>query len=193
MSTPSFASTSSSSSMIDEETRQIIIKKTWCHGQLVAPIYSLVLIWWYFASNDDDDDDDDTDDDNDDANKVSKWILWIPICYFPLWCYLSYKNIFGTIVDLSISKEIIWGGLMTEICHIIVLIQSLSNIQNTMNLLLCISSILFLIETAAFLLVVFTLRPRNNNNETEGQQQYSTTGSTASSGGGNYQYHDTIL
>jgi hypothetical protein len=159
--------------MIDEETRQIIIKKTWCHGQLVAPIYSIVLLWWYFASDGDD---------------VSKWTLWIPICYFPFWCYLSYKNVFGTAVDLSISK-IAWGGLMTEACHIIVLIQSLKNIQNTMNLLLCISSILFLIETAAFLLVVCTLRPRNDNsNSMEQPPDSASTG-----GGGNYQYHDTML
>jgi hypothetical protein len=159
--------------MIDEETQQIIIKKTWCHGQLVAPIYSIVLLWWYFASDDDD--------------VLSKWTLWIPMCYFRFWCYLSYKNIVGTAVDLSISK-ITWGGLMTEVCHIIVLIQSLKNIQNTMNLLLCISSTLFLIKTATFLLDVCTLGPRNDNsNSIEQLPDSASTG-----GGGNYQYHDTM-
>jgi len=34
--------------MVDEETRQILLRKTWCHGQAILPAYSaLLLAWWW--------------------------------------------------------------------------------------------------------------------------------------------------
>ncbi len=35
-------------SIIDEETRRMILRKTWCHGQSILPLYSVVLLaWWW--------------------------------------------------------------------------------------------------------------------------------------------------
>jgi hypothetical protein len=127
-------------SWIDEETRQVVLKKTWCHGQLVAPLYSVVLLWWYFS-------------------KTLSVVIWIPILYFPFWCYLSYKNVFA---DFSFPKVMI-GGIIAEICHIIVLTQSIrSGLDQTTNMILCVASSLFLVETLAFLCVVMALRPRES-------------------------------
>jgi hypothetical protein len=128
---------SSSTPLIDEETRQMVIKKTWCHGQLVAPMYSIVLLWWYFAG-------------------PRATILWFPILYFPCWCYWSYKNVFG---DFSF-QQVLAGGILAELCHAIVLILAIRAglDQSTSNLIICIAAGLFLIETAAFLCVVTALR-----------------------------------
>ena len=135
---PLISQSSSPPSWIDEETRQVVLKKTWCHGQLIAPGYSLVLLWWYFAKN---------------SLSIA---VWFPILYFPCWCYLSYKNVFS---DFSYQK-LLGGGILAEICHGIVLAQSLKGgLSVTTNLILCIASSLFLVETFAFLCVVTALRP----------------------------------
>jgi hypothetical protein len=146
-------------SWIDEETRQMVLKKTWCHGQLVAPIYSVVLLWWYFSQK-------------------QSVVLWFPILYFPYWCYLSYKNVFS---DFSYPK-LLAGGVLAELSHIIVLAQTIrSGLDQTVNLLLCIASSLFLFETFAFLCVVTALRP---------DEATSATGSSTLLGSG-YPYHDS--
>jgi hypothetical protein len=141
--------------MIDDETREVVIKKTWCHGQLVAPGYSFVLLWWYLKRRD----------------QLSA-LLWLPILYFPLWCYVSYKNVFG---DFS-YRTITAGGIMAEMCHLVVLIETLKNLKDTMYLILCIASTLFLIETAAFLCVVTALRPKEfRPNNIVGHSSYQET------------------
>jgi hypothetical protein len=156
---PLISSSGPPPSWIDEETRQVVLKKTWCHGQLVAPIYSLVLLWWHFS-------------------KSLSIVVWIPILYFPFWCYLSYKNVFA---DFSLPNVMI-GGIVAEICHIIVLTQTIrSGLDQTTNMILCVVSSLFLVETLAFLCVVMALRPR------ESAVANPTTFLVSS----NVQYHDS--
>ncbi len=119
-----------------------MIKKTWCHGQLVAPLYSILILWWYAAH----------------GWELSVSLIF-PICYFPYWCYLSYRNVF---VDFS-YKTVLVGGILAEVGHLIVILQSVKDLSNTMNLLLFIASGLFLIETAAFLCVVTALKPTDSS------------------------------
>ncbi|KAG7358075.1 hypothetical protein IV203_014662 [Nitzschia inconspicua] len=164
---PLISPSNPSPSWIDEDTRQMVLKKTWCHGQLVAPIYSVVLLWWYFS------------------HRRSVLILWIPILYFPYWCYLSYKNVFA---DFSYPK-LLAGGIMAELCHLLVLIQSIrAGLDQTTNLLLCIASGLFLFETFAFLCVVSAFRPNESSVEVMSDRTSTTLMMGSSS---NYPYHDS--
>ena len=59
--------------IVDEETRQIILRKTWCHGQAVLPLYSIVLLSWCF---------------NLDAHPFQ---LVLAAIVFPIWSWYSYQ------------------------------------------------------------------------------------------------------
>lgn len=134
---PLIVSSNPPPSWMDEETRQMVLKKTWCHGQLVAPLYSVAIMWWYFSHH-------------------LLLVLWVPILYFPCWCYMSFQNVF---TDFSYPM-LLAGGLAAEMCHGIVLMQAVGvGLDQTANLLFCIASGLFLFETFAFLCVVTALRP----------------------------------
>lgn len=129
--------------MIDQETKQIIIQKTWCHGQAVAPVYGMVCLWWFIS------------------NDFAPFILLIPSLFLPYWCYLSYRSIF---VDFS-YKTILIGGILAEAAHIIVFYVAYTATHNTTQILMLVASILFFVETAAFLGVVTTFRPRFSSSD----------------------------
>mmetsp|Transcript_97443 Transcript_97443/g.146035 ORF Transcript_97443/g.146035 Transcript_97443/m.146035 type:complete len:156 (+) Transcript_97443:374-841(+) len=124
--------------MIDQETKQILIQKTWCHGQAIAPVYGTVCLWWYVT------------------NEFQPTALLLPSLFLPYWCYLSYRSIF---VEFSYRKILV-GGVLAQISHIIVFVVALESVAKTMHLLMCIASALFFVETLAFLLVVTAFRPR---------------------------------
>jgi hypothetical protein len=129
--------------MIDQETKQILIQKTWCHGQAIAPVYGVACLWWYITNN------------------FQPTVLLFPSLFLPYWCFLSYGSIF---CEFS-YKTILVGGLLAEISHIIVFLVALKSVEKTMHLLMCIASILFFVETLAFLLVVTAFRPRPNGSQ----------------------------
>jgi hypothetical protein len=76
--------------------------------------------------------------------------------FLPYWCYLSYRSIF---VEFSF-KTIVIGGALAEFSHVLVFTVTIQALDKTMHLLMCIASILFFVETAAFLAVVTAFRPR---------------------------------
>ena len=76
--------------MIDDETRDMIIKKTWCHGQAIMPIYGVVLLWWYLRYNDDAEDEGSSSSSSQDRPLA----LLIAALFLPYWCYISYRSIF---------------------------------------------------------------------------------------------------
>lgn len=66
----------SAMSIVDEETRQLILRKTWCHGQSILPIYSVVLLaWWWHL-------------DKHPAQLVLASLV------LPLWAWYSYQWVF---------------------------------------------------------------------------------------------------
>ena len=132
--------------MIDEETKQVLIQKTWCHGQAVAPVYGVICFWWYIR------------------NSFQPPALLLPSLFLPYWCYLSYRSLFG---NGFCYRTILIGGILVEISHAIVFVIALRklNVEKTaMTMLMCISSILFFVETFAFLVVVTAFRPSLSNN-----------------------------
>uniref|UniRef100_A0A7S4VUQ5 Uncharacterized protein n=1 Tax=Ditylum brightwellii TaxID=49249 RepID=A0A7S4VUQ5_9STRA len=137
--------------LIDAETKDIIIKKTWCHGQAVMPIYGIFLLWWFISRG------------------YQPLILVFPAIFLPYWCFLSYRSIF---VEFS-YRTILIGGAFVEVSHAIVFsvailsmktqsggTETSSSGKHATDLLLCIAAGLFFIETLAFLGVVTALRPR---------------------------------
>jgi hypothetical protein len=171
--------------LIDNETRTIIIQKTWCHGQLLAPLYGLLCWIWFFRQEQQQQQ---TNNDNIYYSTVSANIILIYSgIILPLWCYVSYRNVF---IKFS-SRVLLIGGILVEIAYISVFvlsiqeihrISSFSTINNTTTnnynlsksyfMLMTIASGLFAIETFVFILVATTLHKHINNNRS--QQQDST-------------------
>ena len=106
--------------------------------QAIMPVYGLICLYWFLSG--------------DDFQPMS---LLFPSLFLPYWCYLSYRSIFK---EFS-YKTILIGGVLAEISHIIVFIVALTEIDKTMHLLMCITSVLFFVETIAFLAVVTIFHP----------------------------------
>jgi hypothetical protein len=126
--------------LVDEETRKIILKKTWCHGQLILPAFSFLYLYLFIFQN----------------HKV--YFLYAAIV-LPCWSYASYRAVF---IRYSIRVLLI-GGLLVELAHAGILIVALQSPSTSLGLLLIIASVLFLIETAAFLGVATLFRPPNED------------------------------
>ena len=124
--------------LVDEDTKKILIKKTWCHGQAICPVYGIIVIWWYFN------------------NELHPLSLIFAGIFLPYWCYLSYKSVF---VQFD-YQMLLMGGFLAEVSHVIVFRQAMQHLDRPWYMVLFIASILFFIETAAFLGVVTAFRPR---------------------------------
>lgn len=129
--------------LVDAETRQVIIQKTWCHGQAVCPVYGIVILWWYFD------------------NGLRPVSLILPGLFLPYWCYLSYRSIF---INFH-YKTVLIGGLLAELSHGIVFFVAIQDLKKTMHMIVFLASLLFFVETAAFLGVVTVFQPRENSGE----------------------------
>jgi hypothetical protein len=138
--------------LVDAETKKIIIKKTWCHGQAICPVYGIVILWWYVE------------------NGFRPKSLIFPGLFLPYWCYLSYRSIF---VNFD-YRTILIGGLLAELSHAIVFSVALQHLDKTMHMIIFIASILLFVETAAFLGIVTAFRPRDRPGD-------NNTGSSESS------------
>lgn len=154
---------------IDEETCVLILKKTWCHGQLVLPVFSVIYLYIFFTVS------------SMTIRTDVNWILLYAAVVLPIWSYFSYQKMISSMAAPSSAAFWILAALV-QVAHAGVFVYSLQT--DTTNLLLMISSGLFLVETFAFLLVVRFL----GNTSTSGsrqQQQYefddSGVGPTASS------------
>jgi hypothetical protein len=129
--------------MMDESTKDLVLKKTWCHGQAIAPIYGLICLIWF-------------------AHNKSIDLLYAGLL-LPIWSYLSYRAVF---TEYSFSTLMI-GGLLVEVAHGLVFRESLrAGLDQTSHLLMCIASGLFFVETFAFLVVVYAIRKPTSHTTT---------------------------
>lgn len=132
-------------SMLDEDTRRLVIQKTWCHGQVLAPVYGILCLIWF-------------------SSEGNPWLLYAGIL-LPVWCYVSYRSVF---VDFS-PRQLVIGGILVEIAYVAVFSLTIPNVKRgnssygqqgggaAFYMLLCIASALFAVETFAFLVVALTL------------------------------------
>lgn len=132
--------------LIDAETKQIVIQKTWCHGQAVCPVYGIVILWWFVDSG------------------FKPLALIFPGLFLPYWCYLSYRSIF---IQFD-YRTILIGGLLVELSHAIVFLVAMKHLDKTMHMIIFLASLLFFIETAVFLGVVTAFRPQARSEDNAG-------------------------
>jgi hypothetical protein len=133
--------------LFDEETRELILKKTWCHGQLVLPLFAILYAVEFVRPTS--------------LHQFNGWFLFAAVV-FPFWSYISY-NIIARPGRYPL-RPLLGGGLLVELAHAGILHTVMpTSRKSTMDLLLVIASGLFLIETAAFLCVAWKLRPAENH------------------------------
>ena len=123
--------------LLDEDTKIIVIKKTWCHGQLIAPLYGFLSAYWAFSAS------------------INDLRLWIAALVMPIWSFSSWKSISST----PSYKMLLYGGCIVELCHLGIFTVAIRHTETILGLLMLIASILFFVETAAFLCVASWLRP----------------------------------
>lgn len=117
----------------------MVLKKTWCHGQVLAPAMGLLCLVWF-------------------AYQPSLGLLYAGIV-LPSWCYVSYRNVFGSIQPW----QLVAGGVMVELAYLAILVLAVPNARNTSDpsrnwyTLLSVASGLLAFETLAFLAVALTL------------------------------------
>mmetsp|Transcript_16046 Transcript_16046/g.30750 ORF Transcript_16046/g.30750 Transcript_16046/m.30750 type:complete len:173 (-) Transcript_16046:188-706(-) len=142
----------------DEETRQLILKKTWCHGQAILPIYSIILIfWWYHL-------------------ETRPIILLAGAFILTYWSWTSYHELFHVIngthhqnnstrhdsiltQQSARHRKLCTLGFFAMFSHLATFAIAIPRCkENTMNMLMSIVSGLLFIETGAFLAVFTALR-----------------------------------
>lgn len=128
--------------IVDEETRRLILKKTWCHGQAVLPVWTIViLVWWWHLES-------------------KPFQLVLSALIFPPWSIYSYK----TVIALDERNgalpypNICGFGVLAMLAHLLVFLVAIQDLSDTFHMLLTVASGLFFVETGAFLLVVTAFR-----------------------------------
>lgn len=117
----------------------MVLRKTWCHGQVVAPAFGLLCLIWF-------------------AHHPSLWLLYAGIV-LPAWSYVSYRNVFGTMRPV----HLVAGGVAVELAYLAVLLEALPGAKDRNDpsrawyTMLCIGSGLLAFETLAFLVVALTI------------------------------------
>ena len=152
--------------MIDEETRLLILKKTWCHGQSILPIYAIVLLLWWWNLEE------------------HSFQLVLAAIYLPVWAWYSYNSVL--IIDESGTlpySKVCTFGVTAMLAHLLVFMVAVRELSDTGHMLMMIASALLFVETFAFLLVVTAFRheirtsPQNepfnhNNHDDENANMY---------------------
>jgi len=128
----------------EEDTRRLILKKTWCHGQLVLPLFAAWYLWLFFQQG-------------------RGWSFLYAAIVLPCWSYLSWTAVSSSTSAAAAGNgngnkfpSLVVGGILAELAHLAVLANAVRDgtTGNATNLLLAIASGLLLFETAAFLFVL---------------------------------------
>jgi hypothetical protein len=121
---------------MDKETKQIVIQKTWCHGQALAPFYGIACGYWATQQS------------------SGRLRLLVAAVLLPAWSVVSYRSIFVH----PKYRTIVAGGALTMVAHIGVFSVAIQELSDTFHLFMCIASGLFFVETGAFLMVATFFR-----------------------------------
>jgi hypothetical protein len=131
--------------LVDEDTRRLLLKKTWCHGQLVLPLFAV----WYFLLF---------------VQGSAGLVFLYAALVLPAWSYGSWVYVRDETNNTISRHQFLAGGCLVELAHLGVLLSACRDLSSTQNLFLVIVSGLFLVETAAFLMVVaFCRRPASHS------------------------------
>lgn len=129
--------------LVDEETRRLLLKKTWCHGQSILPLYSVYLLFRWLSTG-------------------YPLPLLLGACVLPVWSFFSYRSVVAIDNEGGSRKlpyrNVCVFGVVAMMTHLSIFIYVRGNLSEKGNMLMLVASGLFLIETCAFLLVVTALR-----------------------------------
>mmetsp|Transcript_39427 Transcript_39427/g.85028 ORF Transcript_39427/g.85028 Transcript_39427/m.85028 type:complete len:149 (+) Transcript_39427:188-634(+) len=128
-------------SVVDEETRQLILRKTWCHGQAILPIYSVALLtWWWHL----------------DTRPLQ---LILASAVLPVWAWYSYHAVLVIDRNGTLPYTNICGfGVVAMLAHSLTFLVAIQHLADTVHMLVAVASGLFFVETGAFLIVVTAFR-----------------------------------
>jgi hypothetical protein len=121
---------------LDADATAVVLKKTWCHGQAIGPLYGAVCLYLYASNN------------------LSVGLLVAGIV-LPIWSYVSYRAVFCNYN----YRVVLLGGALAMLCHLWVFLIALPYVTETRFLFLTLAAALLFLETLAFLGVVVVLRP----------------------------------
>lgn len=125
--------------LIDEKDKKFLLKKLWCHGQLLSPIMGIIMTVWSILEFDN--------------LLVIEFIYCIiAIILLPIWSISSWRSMNGKSPKASVLIKI---GIFLLCYYIgIIIITAKYSSSSTFTLGLLIFTILMLIETSAYLIMV---------------------------------------
>lgn len=103
----------SSSSLVDEETRQIILKKTWCHGQLVLPAFAALYVWLALFRG------------------YNPFVFLYAAIVLPTWSFYSFQAVSSSYVPV---RQLCCGVVLVEVAHLGVLVVAAQDLSTALNM-----------------------------------------------------------
>ena len=125
--------------LIDEADKKFLLKKLWCHGQLLSPIAGITITVWSILE----------------INNllIIEFIYCIiAIVILPIWSFCSWRSMNGKSPKASLLLKC---GIILLLYYIGIIIITAKYLSlSTFTLCLFIFMILLLIETSAYLIMV---------------------------------------
>ena len=123
---------------------RFLLKKLWCHGQLVAPVQAGAYSYWAVAATD--------------AQVLfaERVLLIVSAAVLPLWSYVSWTRMKRQ--GLHAVHTILWLGGFIEVLHTVVCVVAAQKLDNLANKVIFIVTLLHVVETFMYLFAVYCLQ-----------------------------------
>eukprot|EP00438_Fugacium_kawagutii_P013076 Skav213377 [mRNA] locus=scaffold797:150678:151321:+ [translate_table: standard] len=145
------------SEFLDAATSRLLIKKTWCHGQIVAAFQGVLYFAWGYESTE--------------ISNTWRRILMSSIVLLPIWSIVSWRSMKGRRAYHAWIILVFGSALLVFYAAVIWI--ALQDDQNLYQLGLVILTALQCMETSAYLVVVACLKDSLLEDDTDAQYQYS--------------------
>ena len=140
---------------LDAATSRLLMKKTWCHGQIIAAFQGMFYAYWGLCSSN--------------MPQACRILLGLSAVALPVWTWTSWCAMHGR---TSFHGKLILGfGSALLVLYIAIFQIALRDSDNPLQLAAMIVTALQFVETLAYLLVVAWLRDALV--EDTSQDQYS--------------------
>eukprot|EP00435_Cladocopium_sp_Y103_P060786 s1576_g22.t1 len=141
--------------ILDAATSRLLMKKTWCHGQVVAAFQGVLYFAWGYESTD--------------LSTTQRALLMFSILLLPIWSIVSWRSMQGR--RAYYAWLILLFGAILLVFYAAVIWFALEDDQNPYQLGLVILTALQCMETSAYLVVVACLK--ESLEEDDSDVQYS--------------------
>ena len=127
---------------ISAATAHLLMKKTWCHGQVIAAAQGIGYAYWgLFAP---------------DLDAGLRVVLVLGALLLPTWSVISWRAMKGR--TLFHARVILGFGVVNLVFYSAVLAIAATDLASNERLIIFIFTLLQMVETSAYLLVVCCLR-----------------------------------